>query len=71
MSDQAKLAKELAKLAKQKRFTELHDAACARGEDSYPDPESGYEVFTRLKLLKAGKCCQSGCRHCPYGFKRP
>ena len=24
-------------------------------------------VFTAAYLLKRGFCCQSGCRHCPYG----
>lgn len=25
-------------------------------------------VFTAAYHLKRGFCCQSGCRHCPYGF---
>jgi hypothetical protein len=25
-------------------------------------------VFTKLYLQKRGYCCESGCRHCPYGF---
>lgn len=36
-------------------------------EDFYWSPE-GYRVFTERYLLKRGYCCQSGCRHCPYGF---
>ena len=28
----------------------------------------GYLVFTEQYHLKRGYCCQSGCRHCPYGF---
>jgi hypothetical protein len=24
-------------------------------------------VFTRHYLLRRGYCCNSGCRHCPYG----
>jgi hypothetical protein len=36
------------------------------GEDFYI--ENGLYVFTREYLLKRGYCCQSGCRHCPYGF---
>ncbi|PYP92082.1 MAG: hypothetical protein DMG65_05530 [Candidatus Angelobacter sp. Gp1-AA117] len=36
------------------------------GEDFYI--ENGLYVFTREYLLKRGFCCQSGCRHCPYGF---
>jgi hypothetical protein len=38
------------------------------GEDYYL--ENGYMVFTAAFLKKRGYCCQSGCRHCPYGFKR-
>lgn len=30
--------------------------------------EEGYLVFTEQYHLKRGFCCQSGCRHCPYGF---
>ncbi|MCB9339182.1 MAG: hypothetical protein H6577_13710 [Lewinellaceae bacterium] len=30
--------------------------------------ENGLLVFTRQYHLKRGYCCQSGCRHCPYGF---
>jgi hypothetical protein len=44
----------------------LHEAACARGEATYRDPETGYSVFTRTAHLKRGKCCGSACRHCPY-----
>jgi hypothetical protein len=35
--------------------------------DYYFSPE-GYLVFTEQYHLKRGYCCQSGCRHCPYGF---
>ena len=31
--------------------------------------ENGLYVFTAQYLLKRGYCCQSGCRHCPYGFR--
>jgi hypothetical protein len=31
--------------------------------------ENGLYVFTEHYLLKRGYCCQSGCRHCPYGYK--
>jgi hypothetical protein len=30
--------------------------------------EDGKYVFTAHYLLKRGYCCESGCRHCPYGF---
>jgi hypothetical protein len=32
--------------------------------------ENGYRVFTEKYHLKRGYCCQSGCRHCPYGFDK-
>ncbi len=44
----------------------LHDAACARSEEFYTDPDTGYMVATRIKLLARGFCCELGCRHCPY-----
>jgi len=31
--------------------------------------ENGYWVFTEHFLRKNGKCCGSGCRHCPYRKK--
>jgi len=34
-------------------------------EDHYFD--GPYLVFTAAYHLKRGFCCQSGCRHCPYG----
>ena len=36
------------------------------GEDFYR--EGPYIVFTEKYLRKRGYCCESGCRHCPYGF---
>jgi hypothetical protein len=27
-------------------------------------------VFTEKFLRERGYCCESGCRHCPYGFRR-
>ena len=44
----------------------LHERACAAGELTYVDPETGYSVMTRLKHEARGRCCGSGCRHCPY-----
>jgi hypothetical protein len=32
--------------------------------------EDGLIVFTEAYHLKKGKCCNSGCRHCPWNFKR-
>jgi len=30
--------------------------------------ENGFMVFTTHYLRSRGYCCESGCRHCPYGF---
>jgi hypothetical protein len=30
--------------------------------------ENGLYVFTADYLRRRGYCCESGCRHCPYGF---
>ena len=30
--------------------------------------EHGYMVLTEGFLKRRGFCCESGCRHCPYGF---
>jgi len=39
------------------------------GRDYYV--EAGRWVFTEHFLRRRGYCCESGCRHCPYGFTRP
>lgn len=43
-------------------------SALREGEDYYI--ENGLFVFTAAYHLKRGHCCKSGCRHCPYGFKK-
>jgi len=35
------------------------------GEDFYR--EGQFIVFTEKFLRDRGYCCESGCRHCPYG----
>lgn len=35
------------------------------GEDYYWEAEA--MVFTAHYHLRRGYCCESGCRHCPYG----
>ncbi len=32
--------------------------------------EISFWVFTEWHHLKRGHCCKSGCRHCPYEFKK-
>jgi ABC-type Fe3+-hydroxamate transport system substrate-binding protein/diphthamide synthase (EF-2-diphthine--ammonia ligase) len=50
-------------------FDRLHREACSAGSLSYPDPVTGYKVFTELAHRQRGKCCGSGCRHCPYNHE--
>ncbi len=38
------------------------------GKDYYI--ENGVYVFTARYLKERGYCCENGCRHCPYGFKK-
>lgn len=38
-------------------------------EDFYKNKD-GQIIFTEIYHLKRGYCCKSGCKHCPYGFKR-
>jgi hypothetical protein len=49
------------------RIERAHQAAIAAGEPGYSDPETGFFVFTAATLAANGSCCESGCRHCPYG----
>jgi hypothetical protein len=48
------------------RIRAAHDAAVAAGEPGYLDPDSGLFVLTAAHLAAQGRCCGSGCRHCPY-----
>ena len=54
--------------AVQAAITRAHDAAVAADDPGYLDPQTGYFVFTAATLLANGSCCESGCRHCPYGY---
>ena len=50
-------------------FMKAHKEACEAKEKMYIDPETGYSVFTEYAHLQRGKCCGSGCRHCPYNHE--
>ncbi|RLD26485.1 MAG: hypothetical protein DRI54_02760 [Bacteroidetes bacterium] len=39
-------------------------------KDDFYYSDEGYIVFTSKYLLKRGYCCQSGCKHCPYGYDK-
>jgi hypothetical protein len=41
-----------------------------REEGDYYYTEEGFIVFTEQYHLKRGHCCQSGCKHCPYGYDK-
>ncbi len=47
---------------------QLQKQKITEGGDFYI--ENGLYVFTEKFLLERGHCCQNGCRHCPYGFKK-
>lgn len=51
-------------------WSEAHDAAVRHGQPRYIDPTTGYQVFTEATLRSRGRCCGSGCRHCPFGHVR-
>lgn len=55
---------------RQERIVKVHEEACRAGSDFYFDPETRLCVFTEIFLKNRGYCCQSSCRHCPYGFKK-
>ena len=54
----------------QSRLTAEQSAAHRQAEDAgldrYLDPESGLLVMTASYLQRRGRCCRSGCRHCPF-----
>ena len=52
-----------------KSFDQIHIEACERRERFYIDPTTGYQVFTEIAHKERGRCCGSGCRHCPFDFE--
>ncbi|KAL3902600.1 MAG: hypothetical protein SGARI_005756, partial [Bacillariaceae sp.] len=50
-------------------FAKVHRIACEKGELTYTDAVTGFMVFTELAHKQRGKCCGSGCRHCPYSHQ--
>jgi hypothetical protein len=43
-----------------------HQRAVEAGEPGYLDPTTALFVLTGPELWARGKCCEQGCRHCPY-----
>lgn len=58
---------QLVALKKQYPFPETSDDLI---EGIHYYREEDYRVFTEFYLASRGYCCRSGCRHCPYGFKK-
>lgn len=52
---------------KDKLPEDIQNSLPKEGEDYYI--EDGFYVFTESYLKKRGYCCESGCRHCPFGFE--
>ena len=52
----------------QEKASDSQDVALKEGMDYYID--QGLMVLTAAFLQKRGYCCESGCRHCPYGYTR-
>lgn len=48
------------------RVLAAHAAALDAGEPGYADPTTGAWVFTAATLAATGRCCEMGCRHCPW-----
>ena len=48
------------------KIERLHKATCARKENGYFDPQTGFYVLSAHYLNERGHCCGAGCRHCPY-----
>jgi len=40
-----------------------------KGIDYYFN-EEGLLVMTEKYLMQRGYCCENGCLHCPYGFRK-
>ena len=47
---------------------ETNKSPLVEGEDFYW--EDAVMVFTARYLTRRGYCCENGCRHCPYDFKK-
>lgn len=53
--------------ALERKIHERHRNAVRKNEEKYVDPQTGYQVMTRVAHLQRGECCGNACRHCPYG----
>jgi len=46
----------------------MEEMKLVEGEDFYR--EGAFVVFTERYHLRRGRCCESRCRHCPFGFAK-
>lgn len=53
--------------SKLKRTILLMNEELIEGVDYILD-KNGMMILTKAYLLKRGRCCQSGCTNCPYGY---
>ena len=44
----------------------LHAESMAAGQPGYLDPATGLFVINAAEHARRGRCCGSGCRHCPF-----
>ncbi|MGP8206602.1 MAG: DUF5522 domain-containing protein [Acidimicrobiales bacterium] len=51
---------------KRQEILDRHSDALRAGDAGYRDPGTRLFVFSAAYLAQRGKCCNSGCRHCPY-----
>ena len=49
-------------------YHEQHEEALRLGLHTYIDRKTGFQVWTAKYHLDRGACCESACRHCPYGY---
>jgi Family of unknown function (DUF5522) len=55
--------------SKKPTIATISTSEVTEGEDFYIN-DAGLFVFTEAFHLKRGYCCENGCRHCPYNFKK-
>jgi hypothetical protein len=58
--------RELRLKTRKRKSAALAESQLVPGRDYYL--EGTRMIFTAEFLRRRGFCCESGCRHCPYGF---
>ncbi|MFP4149551.1 MAG: DUF5522 domain-containing protein [Nitriliruptoraceae bacterium] len=67
------LARLPADPTERRTIVRAHQQALDAGSPTYLDPRTGLVVLTAGYLWRVGRCCRSGCRHCPFaaGVRHP